>query len=1427
MSLNNLISVKTRQALSKGLHVVALTVLVLNMSMVGVFAVPQAAAASTPGESAGLTVSSGVCPEGDVKLEADAVTYEDTEGSATISYHQGDEHNYVTWEATTGYTITGVCLKYGTTLDNPDPADGQAGPYDHDISHVVLHTAEDGPVLPDPVRNELPQACGMPIEVMMVIDRSGSMDDAGGGEPLASVKAAANEFVNLMNFDPSDPIATDRAGVTSYDGYATLRQTLTDNSTDVIDAINALQAAGSTNIGEGVLTGQNDLMTNKRIDPLEAQPIMIVLSDGVANRSSNDTSCELWPSEHTNCTIDAVEQANAAKTDDTVIFTIGYFTQAVENAYPASIALARQTMNYMASQEDYYFETDSTANLQEIYNQIQFELCDPNLDFSKSVENLTRPGYTTEAMPAHAGDVIKYSLTAQTTDVWPAEDVVVEDDISDILEYATVTNAYDGTVTGGTISYPAVDLEGNDSVTKYFEVTINTADTWPTDGDFVMTNVYGNSTEVYIEEFGTIHGYKFHDYDRDGEWDDSEPALNGITIKLYQGDALIDEMVTGDGVAVGYYQFTDLPAGDYTVMEVKPNGYVNTTPISVPVTVSANSTERVDFGNDAAECKFELTKEATEYVDVNGAITYTLFYENGNCTGGGVKVKDYIPDYTTYVPDSANPSATFDGEKVLWNIGTVEPGEFGTLTFQVTADDRDQCGDWEIPNTAYFWANEMPNWDDNYSNTVYTTVHKNCEGDLTVIKNVIGGEMEGHNPDDWTMVANGPEYREFAGSATGVTHTYDAGSYVINEKDGPANYTLSFSENCDEYGNVTIEHSDNKTCTLTNERDTATVRINKFVEYADGSTKKNPDNWSWQWSNQYADESGIAGGMQRTVLSNVEYTITEDTTHYPADNYNTSWVCYPAGGVGIATDANKMQPMFHTGTSFDVTLEKDQHIVCTFTNIRETTDITFDKVVVGSDMADDNWTFAVDGQGDYKDGDTVTLPTNETFTVTESSEYDNLFTLTNASGACELDNGVITLYTDGRSDTCVVENTRNTGDLTLVKEITASELKPGGFITYQLTYANNGNIDLTGVQITDDYPQQYVTVTNSGTGADNGDTIVWNIGDLPIDTTGTVTYTVSIDESTPADTDIINIAVITSDQTGPYQASATTEIPETPAGPVLTIDKTVGADFVNPGDTATYTVVIENIGDTTATNVELTDLLPVGFTFVEFSTGLYTWELGDLAPEASFTLTYDVLIGEDVTVGTYENFAVASADNHPNVHDQALLEVRVPTVLAEEADPVLQIVKTADKEFINKGDSVTYTVIVTNVGDEDAEAVALNIMVQDIMPAGFTFEDGTVTKVWALGDLRVGESREISYTGISDDTVLPGMYENLAVAWADNHDKVDDSVSVEVREPQVLGEELPTTGGSLLHYIYFIAAGLIIAFAAFVLKLTASPRSRS
>src|SRR5262249_58400623 len=55
------------------------------------------------------------------------------------------------------------------------------------------------------------------------------------------------------------------------------------------------------------------------------------------------------------------------------------------------------------------------------------------------------------------------------------------------------------------------------------------------------------------------------------------------------------------------------------------------------------------------------------------------------------------------------------------------------------------------------------------------------------------------------------------------------------------------------------------------------------------------------------------------------------------------------------------------------------------------------------------------------------------------------YTLTGASGACSLSEGVVTLTVTTDGGTCTVTNTRDTGQITFQKTVSGGDAEPGDF----------------------------------------------------------------------------------------------------------------------------------------------------------------------------------------------------------------------------------------------------------------------------------------------------------------------------------------------------------------------------------------------
>lgn len=138
----------------------------------------------------------------------------------------------------------------------------------------------------------------------------------------------------------------------------------------------------------------------------------------------------------------------------------------------------------------------------------------PNIIQKKSALNLTQltGGQPTDATAetAQPGDSIRYTLTTSNIGGSTEPNYVVQDNLSDILEYADVIDNGGGTLTSDTsgqqiISWPAADITAGSSLIKQFVIRVKnpvpaTAQgvSDPTSFDLKMDNVYGNGITIPV-----------------------------------------------------------------------------------------------------------------------------------------------------------------------------------------------------------------------------------------------------------------------------------------------------------------------------------------------------------------------------------------------------------------------------------------------------------------------------------------------------------------------------------------------------------------------------------------------------------------------------------------------------------------------------------------------------------------------------------------------------------------------------------------------------------------------------------------------------------------------------------------------------------------------------------------------------------------
>ncbi|WP_428819241.1 isopeptide-forming domain-containing fimbrial protein [Microbulbifer sp. MCCC 1A16149] len=354
-------------------------------------------------------------------------------------------------------------------------------------------------------------------------------------------------------------------------------------------------------------------------------------------------------------------------------------------------------------------------------------------------------------------------------------------------------------------------------------------------------------------------------------------------------------------------------------------------------------------------------------------------------------------------------------------------------------------------------------------------------------------------------------------------------------------------------------------------------------------------------------------------------------------------------------------------------------------------------------------------------------------------------------------------------------------DLFVDKDDGGISAEPGDDITYTINYGNNGNVDATGVVITESLPE-YVTfdpADNPGWTLD-GDTLTFDVGDLAAGETGSVTLVVTVISPLPSGVEETNNTVsIDGDESNGTDPTPedNTDVDVTPliAAPDYVIDKIENFDDpANPGDPIEWTIEVTNEGNQDGTGVIVTDTLPDTSLFnsftasnggvIDLDAGTVTWDIGDLAVGDSVTLTLSAVVNESVptNIPTQTN-SVEVTDDGANGADPT------PDNNIDSEDLDITYVDLAiDKDdggiTAEPGDTVVYTLDYANNGTADASGVVIT----ESLPEYATFDAANSDPRWVqngdtltleLGDVAAGETGSVDFAVIIDDPIPSGVEE--------------------------------------------------------------------
>ena len=344
--------------------------------------------------------------------------------------------------------------------------------------------------------------------------------------------------------------------------------------------------------------------------------------------------------------------------------------------------------------------------------------------------------------------------------------------------------------------------------------------------------------------------------------------------------------------------------------------------------------------------------------------------------------------------------------------------------------------------------------------------------------------------------------------------------------------------------------------------------------------------------------------------------------------------------------------------------------------------------------------------------------------------------------------------------------------------------QPGDSIEYNVVVENTGNRPGTSVVVTDVLPT-YLSFVSAPGGTFAGGTITWNLGDVAVDATVTLTVLATLVTPLNHGTVIANAAVIASNELTPFttpQASFSVT-----SQPLLVVEKVRYPDnmdkTVGPGDPVEFRIRVRNVGNMTARSVVVSDPVDSNLTDVAVIGGSYggnvaTWNVGDLGPadgtvelvfiaQVVFPLANATLIANQATVA-FQGAAPALSD------DPATAAANDPTTLMVVSQATVGFTKTVVDLSASTpplpGDRVRYTLTLTAGGD----APLTNVFIADPIDPALTDVDASMsfgnvtgsTVTWSVatghGDLAVvnpGESVELVFTAV----IAPGTANGTVV----------------------------------------------------------------
>ena len=734
---------------------------------------------------------------------------------------------------------------------------------------------------------------------------------------------------------------------------------------------------------------------------------------------------------------------------------------------------------------------------------------------------------------------------------------------------------------------------------------------------------------------------------------------------------------------------------------------------------------------------------STDTANVGDRVSYTITASNGKDATYKITdavISDEIPDGMVLREGSVQVNGTtapyaYDEDSRLLSVslGDIEPGASVKVTFSVDLD-KNAYGK-TIKNVAVLSGSNIPDTSDEDNGIVVAP----GETEPTLTKQASKSEAKVGETVTYTLTA---------GNGKGATAAIANGT--ITDKI-PAGMEFKYGS-VQVNGNAADYSYDDETSTLT-------VAVG---EVAPGDTVKVT----------FAVE--ITSAAYGKTIKNVAVLSSDNGPDTPAED------------PGVVIDDGKAKPSIEKSSSKKEATVGDRIEYTLTVSNGDTATVDLRKPVItdviptGLDFVDGS--VYVNGKvcSDYSYSDTDRILTinlediepDSTVTVkfsakVNASAYDstiqNLATLTSENGEKQQDTDDSIIIPDGRAQLVITKTADNRTP------------KVGERVTYTIKVGNvaGAPVPARNVQISDTVPKglTFAGIVQidgySATYSFQDGKLVIPVGDIAPGYTRTITAVFVVNEDAYGKT-ITNVAVASADNAEDKPATdAGLNVPKG-SPDAYSGQKTVSKTNAKVGDTLTYSFRLNNGAAATAAweNATITDQLPEGLTFranVKMNgktTTNYTWDADSrtitlTAPSIEIgqavTFSFDVTVDDGMQGKYIVNTAIVDGpDGQPDI------PVSDPGINVDPGKVEPFSSKTANKEEVNVGETVMYTVEIGN--RSNATATWKDVVMTDNLPDGvrllnnvtangapvaFSADNGVLTA--KLGNIAPGETLKVKY----------------------------------------------------------------------------------